>query len=120
MKLLKKSTYEEKRSKFVTYLFEVTSKEELKEALNLVKEENKKAKHLLRSAYYLNPYGVKTNEFSEDREPISSMKKLSLELERKDLIGKAVFIVRYYGGVKFGSSYLDRVYFSLGLQILNS
>jgi hypothetical protein len=27
-----------------------------------------------------------------------------------------VFIVRYFGGVKFGASYLDKVYFALALK----
>jgi putative IMPACT (imprinted ancient) family translation regulator len=58
------------------------------------------------------------SEASEDREPISSMKKAKTFLERDDIRNQGVYIVRYYGGTQLGASHLDHVYFSLAMKLL--
>ncbi|MFA6830092.1 MAG: YigZ family protein [Bacilli bacterium] len=118
MVLLNNFIYEEKRSKFLIYLYEVSSTEDLKTALNHIKEENKKAKHVLRVGRFQNNFEVYITEASEDKEPISSMKKIAQLMEKKDIRDKAVIIVRYFGGVMFGASYLDKVYTDLALKAL--
>ncbi|MFA6862004.1 MAG: YigZ family protein [Bacilli bacterium] len=120
MKLLKTLTYTEKRSRFICYLYEVTSEKEAKEAYQEVEKLNKKAKHILKASCYYNAYQVKLTAFSEDREPISSMKKLASLMDKENYLNKEVIIVRYFGGVLFGASYLDRVYYALGDKILKS
>lgn len=118
MKLLKSYTYTEKHSKFIVLLYEATTSDEVKEILKGLKEEHKKATHILRVSRVYNQYQVKITEASEDKEPISSMKKTAALMEKKDIVGKALFIIRYFGGTKFGASYLDKVYFSLALEAL--
>jgi putative IMPACT (imprinted ancient) family translation regulator len=116
MKLINSFSYEEKQSKFIVYHYEVLSETEAKEALAEVKKANRKADHVLRVGRYANNYGIFMTQASEDKEPISSMKKTAQLLEKKDLRNQMVFIVRYFGGVKFGASYLDKVYFALALK----
>ncbi|MCI1735792.1 MAG: YigZ family protein [Bacilli bacterium] len=116
MKLINTFSYEEKQSKFLVYRYEVLSETDAKEALTEVKKANRKADHVLRVGRYPNAYGIFMTQASEDKEPISSMKKTAQLLEKKDIRNAMVFIVRYFGGVKFGASYLDKVYFSLALK----
>lgn len=118
MKLLETYNYSEKRSKFIVYLFEITSAEEFKNAYQTVQDENKKARHVLRAGCYQNHFGIYITEASEDKEPIASMKKVASLMEKNDIKDRGVFIVRYFGGVKFGASYLDKVYTELGMKLL--
>lgn len=120
MKIIKRYEYEEKRSKFLVYRYEVTSKEDNKAAYEEVLDENKKARHVLRASRYQNSYGIYITEASEDKEPIASMKKVASLMEKKDIKDTGIFIVRYFGGVKFGASYLDKVYTALAMKVLNS
>lgn len=110
--------YSEKRSKFFVYLYEILSPEEFKAALKQVQDQNKKSKHVLRCGRFKNHFDVFITEASEDKEPISSMKKVASLLEKNDIRNKGIFIVRYFGGVKFGASYLDKVYTDLALKAL--
>ena len=48
------------------------------------------------------------------------MKKVASLMEKNDIKDKGVFIVRYFGGVKFGASYLDKVYTDLAMKILKN
>ncbi len=119
MKTLDKEEYREKRSVFVAYLFEVESKEEEKEALDFVKEQEKGAKHYLKVGRYKNAYGIQTLVSSENKEPISSMKKASSLFEKRDIKDRLIVIARHFGGVKLGASNLDRIYFDLCIALLD-
>lgn len=110
--------YTEKRSRFIAFLYAVEDEKDFKDAFEGLSEEHAKARHILRSAYYRNHFGVPTLTSSEDKEPISSMKRLSSLMEMKKTVGYAVFIVRYFGGTKLGASHLDRIYFGLGAKVL--
>lgn len=118
MKLLAQSQYEEKRSKFIAFLYEVESEEDAKNILNALKEEHPKARHILRVLRYENKFGAMVSEASEDREPISSMKKVKTFLERDNVKNKGIYVVRYYGGTQLGASHLDHVYFTMAMKLL--
>ena len=109
----------EKRSRFIVYLYEVSSQDDMKQALEEIKAEHRKADHILRVARFVNNYGIYVTEASEDKEPISSMRKAASLMEKKDIRDRAVFIVRYFGGIKFGASYLDKVYLTLAMKPLS-
>ena len=111
--------YREKRSVFAAYLFRVSSKEEEKDALDYVKEREKGAKHILKVGRYPNAYGIQTLVSSENKEPISAMKKVSAVLEKRDVKDTLVVIARHYGGVRLGAANLDRIYFDLCITILD-
>lgn len=118
MNCLHTEEYTEKRSRFIALLCAVESEMAFKEIYQRLLEEHAKARHILRCGYFLNGFGVPTLTSSEDKEPVSSMKRLSSLMERKKTIGYAVFIVRYFGGTKLGASHLDRIYFALGTDLL--
>lgn len=82
--------------------------------LNL-KKENKKANHI--------PYAYKINERmkkSDDKEPngTSGMPILSV-IDKNNLNNCAIFIVRYYGGIKLGSGGLFRAYLNAAKNVVN-
>lgn len=120
MKLRQSLVYEEKKSKFLAYCYEISGEEENKTILETLKKENPKARHLLHASRFPNHFSAMVSEMSEDREPVSSMKKTKDILERKDIRNVGIYIVRYYGGTNLGASRLDHVYFSLAMKVLGN
>ncbi len=118
MKELKSLVYEEKRSKFIGYLFEIEEEKDLTVIQETLLSRYPKADHLLKVLRYKNHFGVYVSEASEDKEPISSMKKARNLIERKDVRDIGIYIVRIFGGTKLGASRLDHVYFTLATNLL--
>lgn len=118
MKLLKSLVYEEKRSKFLAFLYSIDAEEEVKKLEDNLRTDHPKANHLLKVLRYQNHFGVYVSVASEDKEPISSMKKTRDLMERKDMRDVGIFIIRYYGGTKLGASRLDHVYFTLATKLM--
>ena len=106
MKLIKDSLVEIKKSKFIGLYYEVNSIEEVKEILDSLKKEHKKARHM--------PYAYKignTAKKTDDKEP-SNTAGLPIYniIERKQLNNCLVAVVRYFGGTKLGAGGLLRAY----------
>ena len=120
MKELKTLTYEEKRSQFIGILFQIDEEDDLKRIQERLDKDYPKANHILRVLRYKNHFGVYVSEASEDKEPISSMKKTRNLMERKDIKDVGVYIVRYFGGTKLGATRLDHVYFTIATDLLSS
>lgn len=118
MKELKSLVYEEKRSKFIGYLYEIEDEKDLELINEKLVSSYPKANHLLKVLRYKNHFGVYVSEASEDKEPISSMKKTRNLLERKDIRDIGIYIVRIFGGTKLGASRLDHVYFTIATTLL--
>ena len=106
MKLL--NTYEEiiKKSRFISYYYEVTSVEEVKDILEDLKKEHKKARHI--------PYAYKIDNIikkSDDKEPGGTAgTPIYNIIEKKNLNNCLIIIVRYFGGIKLGAGGLLRAY----------
>ena len=120
MKELKTLTYDEKRSQFIGILFQIDEEDDLKRIQEKLDKDYPKANHILRVLRYKNHFGVYVSEASEDKEPISSMKKTRNLMERKDIKDVGVYIVRYFGGTKLGASRLDHVYFTIATDLRSS
>ena len=108
MEPLSTYTFEIKKSKFIGLLYEVTSDDEVRDILNNLKEEHKKARHM--------PYAYKlvnTARKSDDKEPSNTAGLPILNiLERENLTNKLVVVIRYFGGTKLGAGPLLRAYSS--------
>ena len=114
MKLLNICTLEIKKSKFIGYYFEVASKDEVKEILESLKKEHKKARHI--------PYAYKIdNEIkkSDDKEPsgTSGMPILNI-IEKNNLNHTLIAVVRYFGGIKLGAGGLIRAYGNTAKEVV--
>ena len=101
--------YTEKRSKFLAFACHVTSVEEVKEQVTYYRKKYYDARHVC-YAYVL---GADKSEFraNDDGEPSSTAGKPILgQIHAHDLTDILVVVVRYFGGVKLGTSGLIVAY----------
>ena len=114
MKLI--NTYELviKKSKFIAYYYEVTTQDEVKEVINYLKEEHKKARHI--------PYAYKltnTAGRSDDKEPSGTAgTPIYNIMEYNNLENKFIAVVRYFGGTKLGAGNLLRAYMNSAKEVI--
>lgn len=108
-----------KKSTFISYLCPFYEFEHLHKQL---KAEHQKAVHIVWAYRYYNKYLQIVENLSDDGEPKGSSGAPSLDaLRGADLIDVAVFIVRYFGGIKLGVGGLVRAYSSsVNLAIANA
>ncbi len=115
MKLLNTNTIEIKKSKFVAYLYDIDEISEIKEILENIKYEHKKAKHIV----YAYKFGSTAGK-SDDKEPSGTAgTPLYNLLEMNNINNKLLIVVRYFGGVKLGAGPLLRAYKNAGVSVLN-
>lgn len=103
---LSKGYYEDKKSKFYSYIFSVSSKEEVLNIIEKMKKEYKDARHVVH-AYVLD------NDFyySDDGEPSGTAGKMIYSLmEKQNITNTLIVVVRYFGGVLLGVGPLARAY----------
>ncbi|AXH15582.1 YigZ family protein [Malaciobacter mytili LMG 24559] len=101
-------TFEEKKSKFIAYLFPY---KDFDKEMKRLKEEHPKARHHVYAYRYLNDFEQIVENSSDDGEPKGTSGKPSLNvLAGHELINTAVIIVRYFGGIKLGTGGLVRAY----------
>ena len=100
--------FEEKKSKFYGYVLACESEEEIKETLELLKKEHKKATHVCYAYRLKTPFCEKA---VDDGEPSGTAGRPILNvLQKKDIQNICVFVVRYFGGIKLGAGGLVRAY----------
>ncbi len=105
-----------KKSKFISKLYSITSKEEAEEIIKKIREEYKEAKHVV-YAYTLKVSG----KFSDDKEPQGTAgKPIYSLLEKENLVNVLIIVVRYFGGVLLGTGPLTRAYLEAAKQILSN
>lgn len=115
MKLLNTNTIEIKKSKFVAYLYDIDEISEIKEILENIKYEHKKARHVV----YAYKFGSTAGK-SDDKEPSGTAgTPLYNLLEMNNINNKLLIVVRYFGGVKLGAGPLLRAYKNAGVSVLN-
>ena len=92
-----------KKSKFLGFLYEISNLEEIKEILNNLKKEHKKATH----------------KYSDDGEPSSTAgKPIYNIIEKKNLNNILIVVIRYFGGIKLGAGGLFRAYSNCASELL--
>ncbi len=98
----------EKKSKFYGYLLSCDKEETIKEALTSLQISHKKATHICYAYRLSYPFAEKA---VDDGEPSGTAGRPILNvLQKKDLKNSAIFIVRYFGGIKLGAGGLVRIY----------
>ena len=105
MKLINKSLIEIKKSKFIGYYYEVETQDEVKEILNSLKEEHKKARHIV----YAYKVGGQEKNYS-DKEPSGTTRGLLDLIHYKNLDNTLIVVIRYFGGTLLGAGPLTRTY----------
>ena len=112
--LINKQIIEIKKSKFISYAFKISSKEEIEEILCELKKEHRKARHL--------PYAYKFDnniKKSDDKEPSNTAGGPILNIiEKNDLNNILIVVVRYFGGIKLGAGGLIRAYGAAAKEVI--
>ena len=94
------------KSKFITFLYKIKTKEDFLFYLETLKKEYKDATHIC-YAYIIN----QEIKFNDDKEPNGSAGLPIYEvLKKNNLNNIACFVIRYFGGIKLGGSGLIRAY----------
>lgn len=109
----------ERKSKFISYVFNITDKEQAIEYINLIKKDNKEARHVVYIYSYLqdNKLNIK---FSEDGEPQgTAIMPIKEMLDKEQLTNVCIVIVRYFGGILLGAGPLARVYLNTAKEAMN-
>lgn len=102
----KKNEYIINKSKFITYLYTITSETEINNILNNLNKEYKDATHIC-YAYIIN----NIKRFNDDGEPNGTAGIPILNvLENNNLNFVGAFVIRYFGGIKLGAGGLVRAY----------
>ena len=100
------NTYIIKKSKFITYLYNVNNVSEINDILDKLKKEYKDSTHIC-YAYIL----TNTEKCSDDGEPSGTAGLPILNiLKKNNLMNTLAVVVRYFGGIKLGAGGLTRAY----------
>ena len=103
--------FEQKKSKFISYVFKITNENEAKKYIDIIKKDNKDARHVIYIYSYLTETNLPQVIFSDDGEPQGTGTKAIYELLTKENITNiCVVIVRYFGGILLGAGPLSRAY----------
>lgn len=112
-----KSTYTEKRSKFIAYAIPVQSTEEVKAEIDKLRKEYYDSRHVC-WAYMLGAY---RGEFrsNDDGEPSGTAGKPILgQINSHELTNILIAVVRYFGGIKLGTSGLIVAYREAAAEVI--
>lgn len=107
-----------KKSKFIGYAIKLSSVQQANEIFEKLKKEHKKATHVC-FAYKIISNGVESVKFFDDGEPNGTAGRPILSvIEKSGSENVAVFVVRYFGGIKLGAGGLVRAYTKLASMAL--
>ena len=106
--------FEIKKSRFITYLYDIDDENKVNDIVNSIREEHKKAKHVV----YV--YKIKsTGKINDDGEPkgTAGMPIFNV-IEKNNLNNVLIVVVRYFGGIKLGAGGLFRAYSKSASEIV--
>lgn len=112
-----KAIYTEKRSKFIAYAFPIDSVDDIKSNIDKLKKEYYDARHVC-WAYML---GADRSEFraNDDGEPSGTAGKPILgQINSNELTNILIAVVRYFGGIKLGTSGLIVAYREAAAEVI--
>lgn len=105
MKKLNEKYLEEKKSKFISILYEIDDIQEVDSIISELKNEHKKCRHIV--------YAYKFDNIEKshaDKEPNGTTGGLIDIIHRKELNRVLIVVIRYFGGTLLGSGLLTRTY----------
>ena len=114
--LVKEVEYIEKKSRFIGYLFDCKTALDVEKSLTELKKQHKKATHICYAYSLKTPFLEKA---VDDGEPGGTAGRPILSvIQKKGKTDVAVFVVRYFGGIKLGAGGLVRAYTKATSEVL--
>ncbi|OFY09121.1 MAG: YigZ family protein [Bacteroidetes bacterium GWE2_42_24] len=111
--------YKDRGSRFLGFVFHVTSENQVKEHLGLLKKEYYDARHHC-YAYILGPDKA-AYRINDDGEPSGSAgRPIYNILLSNDLTNILIVVIRYFGGIKLGVPGLIKAYKTAAIEALNN
>lgn len=105
-----------KKSRFISKIWYISSKEEAYKIIEEQKEMYSDAKHVV-YAYRLENVG----KYTDDKEPQGTAgKPIYSLLEKENIINVLIIVVRYFGGILLGTGPLTRAYVSSAKKVLDN
>ena len=115
MQLLETSEIYEKKSRFLGFYYKLDNINEIKQIVNSLKEEHKKANHFVYAYRFGNTAGK-----TDDKEPNGTAGGQIYNLmELNNIYDALIVVVRYFGGKKLGAGLLSRTYKNAALITIN-
>lgn len=100
-----------KKSEFIGFGVAINSRDELMAQLAHLKQQYPDARHICYGYILGNPMNTTSAGFDDDGEPSGTAGKPILNVLQHKKIGNcAIFVVRYFGGIKLGAGGLTRAY----------
>lgn len=110
---------QEKKSKFISYIFSINNKEDAEKYISEIKNNNKEARHVVYIYSYLDNNNLNV-KFSDDGEPQGTGTRAIYELMTKEsLTNICIVIVRYFGGILLGAGPLSRAYLNSAKEAID-
>ena len=110
--------FKDKGSRFISYAFNIKNEIEVSGCINLIKKKEKNAQHYC-YAYILCP-NKEIYKFNDDGEPkYSAGKPILGQIKSSNLTNTLIIVVRYFGGIKLGTSGLINAYKSASLDVIS-
>jgi uncharacterized YigZ family protein len=111
--------FKEKGSKFISYLFPVSTEEETDKILNRLKKEFYDATHICYS-YRIGQGKEDYIRINDAGEPSGTAgRPIYQEIIRQDLFNVLLTVIRYFGGIKLGKGGLQRAYSTASRDIVD-
>lgn len=108
----------EKKSKFISYIYEIENEIQAQSILDKLKKENKDARHIVYLYSYLENKQIKI-KYSDDGEPTGTGTKALYEyITQHHITQICIAVVRYFGGILLGAGPLSRTYFNVALSAI--
>lgn len=103
-----------KKSRFITYLYNIDNEKDVNNIVENIRKEHKKARHIV----YVYKIG-NTAKINDDGEPkgTAGMPIFNV-LEKNNLNNVLIVVVRYFGGIKLGAGGLFRAYSNSASEII--
>ena len=103
-----------KKSRFITYLYNLDDESKVNDIIESIRKEHKKARHVV-YVYKIN----NTAKINDDGEPkgTAGMPIFNV-IEKNNLNNILIVVVRYFGGIKLGAGGLFRAYSNSASEIV--
>lgn len=110
-----------KKSEFIGFGHAISSRDELMTHLARIKQQYPDARHVCYGYILGNPTNTTSAGFDDDGEPSGTAGKPILNVLQHKKIGNcAIFVVRYFGGIKLGAGGLTRAYSATAQAVVDN